>query len=119
TPYTPPRPNMTRGAFIASRLVGAVACFLIMDAAQTFIHTNHLFSQGVASTTSSISITSQGLLYRWFNIVAWMSTPLAGVRMQYYILGAISVAVGHSTPADWPSPYGKWSDAYTVRNLWG
>ncbi|KAK0463766.1 membrane bound O-acyl transferase family-domain-containing protein, partial [Desarmillaria tabescens] len=52
-------------------------------------------------------------------IVAWMSTPYAGVRIQYYFISAISVALGLSTAADWPDPYGRWSDAYTVRKFWG
>lgn len=118
TPHVPDRPIMKRGAFIISRVLRAVISFLIIDAAQSFIHTNPLFS-GSAAELGNASITSQGLLYRCLNIIAWMSTPHAGVRMQYYLISAISVALGLSTPADWPDPFGKWSDAYTVRNLWG
>ena len=88
-----------------------------MDTAQTFIHTNPLF--GRSADFEKVSITCQGLLYRCLNIIAWMSTPHVGVRMQYYQISAISVALGFSTPADWPDPFGKWSAAYTVRNLWG
>ncbi|KAG5714972.1 hypothetical protein E4T56_gene5371 [Termitomyces sp. T112] len=116
TPYVPDRPTIQRGFFIVTRTIRAVACLLIMDAAQVFIHTNPLFS---GSTTGKASIASQGILYRCLNIMCWMSTPHAGVRMQYYQISAFSVALGFSTPADWPDPFGDWSAAYTVRNLWG
>lgn len=87
-----------------------------MDAAQTFIHTNPLFS-GSPSELENALISSQGLPYRCLNIVAWMLTPYAGIRLQYYLISAISVMLGLSMPADWPAPYGRWSEAYTVRRF--
>ncbi|KAG6835667.1 hypothetical protein H0H93_015926 [Arthromyces matolae] len=116
TPHVPPRPRSTRWYFIASRILRALACFLVIDAAQTFIHTNSLF---LHAHDTKVSITSQSLLFRCLNIIAWISTPLAGVRMQYYMISAVNVSLGLSVPGDWPDPYGNWSDAYTVRNLWG
>ncbi|KAF8065364.1 membrane bound O-acyl transferase family-domain-containing protein [Lyophyllum atratum] len=118
TPHVPDRPSMKRGSFIISRFLRVFGCFLIMDAAQTFVHTNPLFS-GSPAELENATITSQGFLYRCLNSIAWMATPYAGVRLQYYLFSIISVALGLSTPADWPDPYGKWRDAYTVRNFWG
>ena len=31
----------------------------------------------------------------------------------------VAVGLGLSRPEDWPDTFGSWSDAYTLRRLWG
>lgn len=76
---------------------------------------NPLFTDPPANAT----ISSQGWVWRLINGVAWMTTPYAGISMQYYGMATLAVAFGVSTPEYWIDPYGKWVDAYTVRNFWG
>jgi len=41
------------------------------------------------------------------------------MNVQYYAVAALSVGLGVNPPGDWPDVFGRWSDAYTVRNFWG
>ncbi|KAG7448101.1 uncharacterized protein BT62DRAFT_753427 [Guyanagaster necrorhizus] len=116
--HVPPRPAVSHGSFICSRLFRILVFFFFIDAAQTFRRINPLFSLSDA-VLETASVTSQGFLLRCPNIIAWMAIPYAGVQLQYHLISVISVALGFSMPSDWPAPYGRWSDAYTVRDFWG
>ncbi|ETW77548.1 hypothetical protein HETIRDRAFT_51982, partial [Heterobasidion irregulare TC 32-1] len=65
------------------------------------------------------SITSQGPLLLYVNIVAYMCTPYGMMNMQHSLILAVNVALGISHASAWPDPYGSRVDAYTVRNFWG
>lgn len=112
----PARPSQRRWSFVCSRLLKAARSFLLVDIAQTYLHSNPLFSlQGPEAR----SITSQGPLLLCVNIVAYMCTPYGMMNMQYSLISAVSVALRISHASAWPDPYGSWVDAYTVRNFWG
>lgn len=86
-----------------------------MDLAQSYIHMNSLFTDPPPNAT----ITSQGWLLQIISGAAWMTTPYAGMSMQYLIFAVFSVGLGFSSPEDWPDTFGTWKHAYTVRNFWG
>ncbi|KAH7870920.1 membrane bound O-acyl transferase family-domain-containing protein [Lentinula edodes] len=112
----PPRPLSTsKWTFIRSRLVQIIRFYLIMDLAQSYIHMNSLFTDPPPNAT----ITSQGWLLQIISGAAWMTTPYAGMSMQYLIFAVFSVGLGFSSPEDWPDTFGTWKHAYTVRNFWG
>ncbi|KAG6908488.1 hypothetical protein DXG01_004422 [Tephrocybe rancida] len=108
-PNISPTPSTPNTRFILSRLLHALLCLFLLDAAQSFIHIYPLL----------LPSRDQGLAHRVLYSAAWMLMPYAGLRMQYYLLSAVSVALGLSSPKAWPEPYGSLREAYTVRNLWG
>ncbi|KAJ3785259.1 membrane bound O-acyl transferase family-domain-containing protein [Lentinula aff. detonsa] len=112
----PPRPlPCSKWAFIRSRILQAVKFYILMDIAQSYIRLNTLFTNPPPNAT----ITSQGWLLQMISGAAWMTTPYAGMSMQYCLFAAASVGFGFSNPEDWPDTYGTWKHAYTVRNFWG
>ncbi|KAJ4481970.1 membrane bound O-acyl transferase family-domain-containing protein [Lentinula aciculospora] len=112
----PPRPLPTpKWTFIRSRLLQVVQFYLLMDVAQSYIHMNTLFTRPPPNAT----ITSQGWLLQMISGAAWMTTPYAGMSMQYLLFAVVSVGLGFSDPEEWPDTFGTWKHAYTVRNFWG
>ncbi|KAJ3747092.1 hypothetical protein DFH05DRAFT_1521426 [Lentinula detonsa] len=112
----PPRPlPCSKWAFIRSRILQVVKFYILMDIAQSYIRLNTLFT----NPPPNASITSQGWLLQMISGAAWMTTPYAGMSMQYCLFAVASVGLGFSNPEDWPDTYGTWKHAYTVRNFWG
>ncbi|KAA1478061.1 hypothetical protein DENSPDRAFT_829531 [Dentipellis sp. KUC8613] len=112
----PPRPRMSRGEFIRSRLLWALWYLVLIDIAQTYQHTHPLFH---LTGDSMQSVGSEGYLLRCVNIIAFMATPYALLNLQYTVLALCTVVLGTSYPEDWPDMFGKWSECYTVRKFWG
>ncbi|KAJ3830664.1 membrane bound O-acyl transferase family-domain-containing protein [Lentinula raphanica] len=112
----PPRPlPCSKWTFIRSRVLQIIRFFLLIDLAQSYIHTNTLFTNPPVNAT----ITSQGWLLQMISGAAWMSAAYAGMSMNYCTFAIIGVGLGLSKPEDWPDTFGTWKHAYTVRNFWG
>ncbi|KII94134.1 hypothetical protein PLICRDRAFT_99876 [Plicaturopsis crispa FD-325 SS-3] len=109
-PSLPAAPTCARAPFVAGRLRAAVAYYLLADVCQAYLRANPAFTS---------SIAAQGMLFRCVNILAYAGLPYALLGLTYASIGAASVAVGLSEPRDWPSFFGNWADAYTVRYFWG
>jgi len=90
---------------------------MLWDLAQTYIHRNAVMTN--LDKDPHASITSQGLIWQFFNAGAWMATPYCNISLQYYQVAAVGVALNLWSSEDWPEPYGRWKDAYTLRNFWG
>ncbi len=41
------------------------------------------------------------------------------LKMYYEAASLLAVGLGLGRPEDWPDMFGNWSDAYTLRRLWG
>ncbi|TFY59551.1 hypothetical protein EVG20_g7751 [Dentipellis fragilis] len=115
-PNIPPRPRMSRGKFIRSRLLWALWYLILIDIAQTYQHTHALFH---LTGDNMQSVGSEGYLLRCMNIIAFMATPYAMLNLQYTVPALCTVALRTSNPEDWPDMFGKWSDCYTIRKFWG
>ncbi|TFK46787.1 hypothetical protein OE88DRAFT_861116 [Heliocybe sulcata] len=114
--HTPCSPQQKRWHFVFLRLGRAIALFLIIDVAQTYIHSNPSFTH---PTPYNSPFTSQGYLLRCVNIVAWLTVSHGTLNMNYTALSAACVAIGLSEPQDWPDLFGSWRESYTVRRYWG
>ncbi|KAF9809459.1 hypothetical protein IEO21_07385 [Rhodonia placenta] len=64
-------------------------------------------------------LLAQGYIQRCINIVARFVPSYGMIAMHYCLLSAVSVAMAWSLPRDWPTMYGEWADAYTLRRFWG
>lgn len=56
---------------------------------------------------------------RSWNLLAWLVMTYAILKMYYEVASLLAVGLGISRSEDWPDMFGNWSDAYTVRRLWG
>ena len=59
------------------------------------------------------------LLRRVPYILAWSIGTGASASAIHNVVALVCVGLGHSSPTLWPDLWGRWRDAYTVRNLWG
>jgi len=59
------------------------------------------------------------LLHRVPYILAWSIGTGASASAIHNVVALVCVGLGYSSPTLWPDLWGRWRDAYTVRNLWG
>ena len=66
-------------------------------------------------------LTIRDANWRWnfIKTLTFAAGPYFFMRMQYDIFALVAVAAGISQPDDWPSLFGKVSDATSVRQFWG
>ncbi|KAH9922491.1 membrane bound O-acyl transferase family-domain-containing protein [Fomitopsis serialis] len=111
----PPLPTEARWPFVRRRLRRAIYWYMLLDIFQNYEQRNPLFSL----RGEDVSVSSQGYLLRPVNIFVRVASVAGSIAMQHALLAAAMVAFDLSLPRDWPDIYGRWSDAYTVRRLWG
>ncbi|EED84098.1 predicted protein [Postia placenta Mad-698-R] len=112
----PPRPSEPRWTFVRHQSLCAFRWYLLVDLAQTYQRSNPSFSHHDANL---FSLSAQGYIQRCINIVARFAPAYGMIAMPYCLLSALSVAMAWSFPRDWPTMYGEWADAYTLRRFWG
>jgi len=94
----------------------AVGFFFLLDLAQSYVHSNPLFS---LTGDDVLPITAQGYVLRCANIIAWAAVPYTQLNIQYNLLASLAVAVCFLEPKYWTPVYGSLIDAYTLRRFWG
>ena len=52
-------------------------------------------------------------------MAVWLVMVYSFLRLLYFSFSLVMVAAHLGDPEDWPNMFGSWSDAYTVRRLWG
>lgn len=60
-----------------------------------------------------------GYLARSACMAIWLMSTYSFLRMTYITSSIAVVATSLGDPDDWPDMFGHWSDAYTIRRLWG
>ncbi|KAF7971960.1 hypothetical protein HWV62_19347, partial [Athelia sp. TMB] len=115
-PHTPDSPKEEPRAFMVARLKGALWNFFLVDAAQSYIHWNPIFSQ---TGENAVSIASQGFIATCANVIAYCGSVCWALSMAHDLLGLVSVAVGFYQPKDFPPLFSPWRESYTVRRFWG
>ena len=103
---------------MVSQSLRALQYFLTIDAAQSYICLNPLFSSSL-SVSGALPVTAQGYVFRCVNIIAWMGKAYCSIRLQHTLLGIICVAIGFYDPKDFPPLFGRWREACTLRQFWG
>ena len=109
----PARPRETRWPFVRAKLLSASRWALLLAASQAYQRASPVFSR------PGTGLLSQGYAMLPVHIVARFSGTVGNIALLYCLLAAGAVALGLSSPADWPDIYGRWSDSYTVRRFWG
>lgn len=118
----PPRPKFdSRAAFVVSRIAYAALHFLIVDLAATFMAGNPAFDTRVHVPTDGAEtyLRAQPLSLQVLNIVIWGFVQVCSLTAIFDVVAALSVGLNQSKPEDWPSMFGNFKHAYTVRAFWG
>ncbi|KAI0642388.1 membrane bound O-acyl transferase family-domain-containing protein [Trametes meyenii] len=113
----PPPFKGTRSQFIWRRLRQLVVGFVTLDLAESWIHTHHhLYLTG---PDTYFPVGALGYLVRLANTTVWLYMVYITLKITYAVVSIAAVATRVGEPANWPEPFGDWTDAYTVRRLWG
>lgn len=115
-PNIAPSSHEPRWSFVMSQCRRALRYLFIIDAAQTYIHANPVFSH---STNTALSLGAQGYVFRSINVITYMGRIYCLLQLQYTLLAIFCVAVGLSESGDCPPLFGNWRDSYTLRRFWG
>lgn len=114
----PPAFRGTRAQYLLLRLRQICVSLVTLDVVELFIHAHfHLYMPGVNDAHFPPGIA--GHLQRSGCMAAWLVMTYMILKLSYSVMSFIAVASFLWTPADWPDLFGSWSDAYTVRRLWG
>jgi hypothetical protein len=93
---------------VLSRVARAIEFILLIDVLQSYIHLNPIFNQGR-------SITSQGPLMLFPNMLIVWATPWAVLNLQLALFSGLTVIIGLYTPEHWPKMFRRWLERFTVR----
>jgi hypothetical protein len=106
----------SRWEFVRKRLFQALVDYLIIDAMQFvyFVDPFHLKGYGSAGHYFSLGSFTERCLNLAYGVFGY--TVLDGT---YRLFPAVSVAVGHTSPDEWPDLFMKSiGEAYTIRRMW-
>ncbi|KAI0768180.1 hypothetical protein BD413DRAFT_131150 [Trametes elegans] len=73
-----------------------------------------------AQINGAMPLTLKDYLLRGVVAGVWILNTYCSLTRTHIMLSLIAVATGLGNPEDWPADFfGRWSDAYTIRNAWG
>ncbi|KAI0357811.1 hypothetical protein OH77DRAFT_1588133 [Trametes cingulata] len=108
----------TRSQYVWMRLRQVLVCLVTLDLAEAWIHTHHHL---YIPDTAYLIPGFEGYFLRIFSAWVWLFMVYTTLKLSYIAVAIVAVAtgIGNGNPEDWPDMFGSWSDAYTVRHLWG
>lgn len=110
-----PRALQSRGPYLINRLLRAAISFLVLDAAQSYMHWS--------PTSYFMNDTNHiGSLYHprlGINLLAFCLTSYYTMEFYHNIAALVMVGSGICDPVEWPDLYGSIYDAYTIGRFWG
>ena len=109
----PAIPHLTRTQFVWSRVKRIAWHAFLADVGGTYMTLNPLFKD------PSRSLRSQTPLLAMLNVLMFsMTLSYCAMSIMYDVYGIVSVTLRISEPPEWPVVFGKWREAYTVRQFW-
>ena len=89
-------------------------CYIVIDLIQHYIRLRFQ-GQGIGSPPSLPESLSQQVF------VGWLSAMRSYFDMAYgyHVCSLLAVSLGLTEPALWPPLFGSFTEAYTMRKLWG
>jgi len=97
-----------------SQLLGVLRCYIVIDLIGHYIRSS-VYGQGVsAPPLLSDSLSRQILFGLLYAIRSYFDLAYG-----YHICAIVAVGMGLTEPALWPSLFGSFTEAYTMRKVWG
>ncbi|RPD52490.1 hypothetical protein L227DRAFT_558657 [Lentinus tigrinus ALCF2SS1-6] len=108
----------TRSQFLPHRFRQFLWSFLFVDLVESYVYSHHhLYAAAPGGPPMWEGLS--GFVLRSWVLLVWGMMIYATLKMCYEITSLLAVGLGCSHPQDWPDMFGHFSDAYTVRRLWG
>ncbi|KAI0634095.1 membrane bound O-acyl transferase family-domain-containing protein [Trametes polyzona] len=115
----PPFVKRTRAQYILHRLRQIIFSLAMLDLLEAFIHTHHhLYDPAVYDAHLPAAGVAR-YLARAGCMAIWLLMIYSVLKLSYVVVATVSMATFLWEPEDWPEVFGNWSEAYTVRRLWG
>jgi hypothetical protein len=106
--------NLSRLAFVVSKISWAVYYYILSDLLQVLLQWNLAVVKGELYGTETV-----GWLLARTTFLAYLVEINVSLNLPYNVVAAASVSLGQTEARDWPALFGYWSDAYTVGRFWG
>lgn len=106
--------NLSRWAFVVSKISWAVYYYVLGDLLQILLQWNLAVVKGELYGTGMV-----GWLLDRTTFLAYLLEINVSLNLPYNVLAGASVFLGVTEARDWPALFGYWSDAYTVGRFWG
>ena len=117
----PPRPPPLRQTFLWKTFLKFIVNTVAADLMTSALALSPAFDYRVHAPTDGPEayLAAVPLLRRVPYILAWSIGTGASASAIHNVAALVCVGLGYSSPTLWPDMWGRWSDAYTVRKLWG
>ncbi|KAI0768191.1 hypothetical protein BD413DRAFT_564026 [Trametes elegans] len=116
-PHVPPTRRETRARFILRRLGRLLLFTAFVDVTESLIY---FYRYLPVQINGAMPLTLKDYLLRGVVAGVWILNTYCSLTRTHIMLSLIAVATGLGNPEDWPADFfGRWSDAYTIRNAWG
>ncbi|KAH9848663.1 membrane bound O-acyl transferase family-domain-containing protein [Lenzites betulinus] len=114
----PPPYKGTRTRYLIRRVCQLLFTLAMLDVIEAFVFT-HKELYDPSRNDAHFPPGLKGYLARSACMALWLLTSYSVVKAGYLVMAIMAVGTHLSNPEDWPELFGKLSDAYTVRRLWG
>jgi hypothetical protein len=97
-----------------AQLLGVLRCYIVIDLIGHYIRSS-TYGQGASAPPLLSDSLSRQILFGWLYTIRSYFDLAYG----YHICALVAVGLGLTEPALWPSPFGSFTEAYTMRKVWG
>ena len=117
----PPHPPPSRLTFLWKTLFKLIRNAMIADFTVSMFSLDPAFDSRAHDPADGPEtyLSAVPLLRRAPYILLWGIGAGASIGMMHNVMALVCVGLGLSSPTLWPDIWGRWTDAYTVRKLWG
>ena len=117
----PAPPPPSRRTFIRKTFLKLIFNYALLDLLTLMMAKNPAFDSSIHDPTDGPEtyFAAVPLLRRApyvFGLGLWLA---AALHLMHDILALVCISLGGSSPTLWPSVWGRWQDAFTIRKLWG
>jgi hypothetical protein len=97
-----------------AQLLGLLRCYIVVNLIGHYIRSS-AYGQGVSAPPLLSDSLSRQILFAWLYAIRSYFDLAYG----YHICALVAVGIGLTEPALWPSLFGSFTEAYTMRKVWG
>ena len=117
----PPPPTPSRRKFLLKTLLKIITNLTLLDIFTLMLAQNPAFDSRVhdPSDGPETYLAAVPFLRRVPYVLVFGLWVAAAFSLTHNIVALVCVGLGGSSPTLWPSIWGRWGDAYTIRKLWG
>ena len=117
----PPRPPPSRRTFLWKTSLKLIVNIVVADLASFMLARTPAFDSSLHDPADGPEtyLAAVPLLHRTPYVLALAFSAQAIISMTHNVQALVCVGLFNSSPTLWPDMWGRWSDGYTLRKLWG